>query len=297
MKKLFSIILSAVIAVSASTLIVNAKSAKLKAPKLRSVSQSNSRTLKITWSKVSGAKGYVLYRKRSNTKFKKIAKTKKTSYTNKKLKNSVKYYYKVKAFKTKKEKKVYSKFSNTKSKNAIILYSAEDMYKKSVKNILKIMGNKFTVKKGSIETFYYFYNYSKLPGMDFYFSIPWGDSTPPKDYIKNYMNKIEGIEVNNNGLGLRRNNKMIKANDNYKKCCKVLGNKSCQPTNGAFLSGAIGAVGYTLSNSSYNITIHFKASDKLIDKLNNSSIDNIPYSTMIKENPKIKCIVINKKYS
>ncbi len=296
MKKLLSIILSAVIAVSASSLIVSAKSVKVGTPKLKSVSPTDSKVLKISWSKVSGAKGYVLYRKDSGSKFKTIAAVKNTSYTNKKLKSNVKYYYKVKAYKTNKSKKVYGKFSNTKSKTAIVLYSAEDMYKKSVKDILKIMGNKFSVKAGWIETSYYFYNYEKLPGMDFYFNIKWGDTTPAKELIKNAKIKIEGIEVNKNGLGLRRNKKMIKADYDYKKCCKILGKKSCKFTSGAMLSGAPEAVGYTLSNSKYNITINFKHTAKT-RKLLEQSASSIPYSTMIKENPKIKCIVINKNYS
>ncbi len=298
MKRLLSVFLSAVIAVSASALIVNAKSVKLKAPKLKSVTPTNSKELKITWSKVSGAKGYVLYRKDSGSKFKKITTVKKTSYVNKKLTNDVKYYYKVKAYTTKNGKKIYSKFSNAKSKTAIFLYSAEDMYQKSLKDILNIMGNKFNVKIGSIESFYYFYNYDKLPGMDFYFTVTYGNKTPVKDLILNGQIKIEGIQVNNSGLGLCRNNKMIKANYDYKKCSKILGEISCVPSSGGMLSGAVIAVGYKIICNEYKIIIHFELTDKIRKIINGQSGSiTVPYSTMIKENPKVKSIVVNKNYN
>ena len=296
MKKLLSILLCAVIAVSASSLSAGAKSGKLKAPKLKSVSVTNTNTLKITWSKISKAKGYILYRKTSVSKFKKIASVKKTSYTNKKLKKNTKYFYKVKAYKTKGGKKIYSKFSNIKSKKSIVVYTAENMYKKSVKDILKIMGNKFNVKKGGIETFYYFYNYKKLPGMDFYFNVDFNNTTPVKDIVKSGNFKIEGIEVSGKGAGLRHKNKIIKANYDYKKCSKILGKFTCVPSSGALLSGSVGAVGYTINKSGYKIIIHFKISNNRIIQLMSSGTKSIPYSQMIKDNPKIKSIVVNKRY-
>lgn len=296
MKKLLSIILSAVIAVSASSLAC-AKTAKPGAPKVKSVSAVDSRVLKISWTKVSKAKGYVLYRKTSDSAFKKIVSVSKTSYTNKKLKSGITYYYKVKAYKTKNGKKIYSKFSNIKSKKAKIIYSAEDMYKKSVKDILKIMGNKFEVKKGDIETFYYFRNYKKLPGMDFYFNVKWGDTEPVKNKVKNGKIKIEGIQVNKNGLGLRRNGKMIKAGYDYKKCSKALGKITCTPSGGAFLSGAVSAVGYTITTSKYHITINFTFANKPMEYIYGlSGNEKFPYNKMIEYKAKIKNIVINKNY-
>lgn len=56
----------------------------------------------LTWSKVSGAKGYEVYRATSKSgTYKKIATTTKTTYKNSKLSSAHTYYYKVRAYKTK----------------------------------------------------------------------------------------------------------------------------------------------------------------------------------------------------
>lgn len=59
----------------------------------------------IKYSKVNGAKKYIIYRAaKKNGEFKKIATSKKTSYTDKKVKKGKTYYYKVSAIGTNKEK-------------------------------------------------------------------------------------------------------------------------------------------------------------------------------------------------
>ena len=77
----------------------------------------------LSWKKVSGADGYMVYRgAKKKGKYKKIATVAKNvkqlatiKYTNKKLKAGKKYYYKVKAYRTTAgSKKVYTKFSNIK---------------------------------------------------------------------------------------------------------------------------------------------------------------------------------------
>lgn len=56
-------------------------------------------SVKISWKKVKGAKGYRIYRAASkNGKYKKIKTTKGTSYTNTKLSSGKRYYYKVRAY-------------------------------------------------------------------------------------------------------------------------------------------------------------------------------------------------------
>ncbi len=89
---------------------------KKKVPKIKSVKAVNSRTLKITWKKVSGANGYVVYRATSpKGKYKKVKTVKKgTKLTNSKLKKGKKYYYKVRAYKQIDKKKYYSKYSKVK---------------------------------------------------------------------------------------------------------------------------------------------------------------------------------------
>lgn len=69
---------------------------------------------KVTWSKVSGATGYNIYRATSKTgKHVYIGTTKSTSYTNKKLGHNKAYYYKVKAYRTVSGKKVYGGTSSS----------------------------------------------------------------------------------------------------------------------------------------------------------------------------------------
>ncbi len=69
----------------------------LKTPTIK-VKKMGSDKVKVTWSKVSNAKNYTIYRATSkNGTYKKVDTTKKTYFTNKKLKKNKIYYYKVKA--------------------------------------------------------------------------------------------------------------------------------------------------------------------------------------------------------
>lgn len=115
MKKVLSIIFTAVMAVSCLSFSAGAKKAKIKAPKLKYITQTSLTSAKISWSKASGAKGYVLYYSTTGRGYKKLVTTSKKSYTHKKLKNNKKYYYKLKSYKKVKGKKKYSKYSNIKT--------------------------------------------------------------------------------------------------------------------------------------------------------------------------------------
>lgn len=79
---------------------------------------AGSKQIKIKWSKVSGANGYVIYRSTKKTSgFKAIKTIKKgttLSYTNKKLKSRKTYYYKVKAYRIVSKKKIYGNYSTVK---------------------------------------------------------------------------------------------------------------------------------------------------------------------------------------
>ena len=82
-------------------------------PTLKTPSSSKS-GVKLTWTKVSGADGYIVYRKTGSGDYKKIATVKgnsKITYTDKSAKKGKKYTYKVKAYKS----KTYSAYSNTKT--------------------------------------------------------------------------------------------------------------------------------------------------------------------------------------
>lgn len=80
--------------------VSNSKASSLSKPSL--VKASNSKNgVTVKWKKVSGAKGYYIYRKKSGGKWSKIGKVtsgKKVTYTDKKAVSGTKYYYTVKAY-------------------------------------------------------------------------------------------------------------------------------------------------------------------------------------------------------
>ncbi len=70
--------------------------------------------VKLTWTKISGSEGYMVYRKTGSGSYSKIATVKgstKVTYTDKSAKKGKTYTYKVKAYKS----KTYSAYSNTKT--------------------------------------------------------------------------------------------------------------------------------------------------------------------------------------
>ncbi len=80
------------------------------------ISSTTSSSIKLSWSKVSNADGYKIYRSTSKngtyTKIKDITKNSTLNYTNSNLYSNKKYYYKIKSFKTSKGKKYYSYYSD-----------------------------------------------------------------------------------------------------------------------------------------------------------------------------------------
>ena len=81
------------------------------------VKNSSKKSVKVTFKKVNGASGYVIYRAtKKNGKYKAVSTLKKgtaVSYTNKKLKKKSTYYYKVRAYKKVGKKTVYGAYSKT----------------------------------------------------------------------------------------------------------------------------------------------------------------------------------------
>ena len=79
------------------------------------VKNSSKKTATVTWKKVKGATGYVVYRAtKKNGKYKAvktITKASTTKFKNKKLKKKKTYYYKVRAIKKAGKKVTYSKYS------------------------------------------------------------------------------------------------------------------------------------------------------------------------------------------
>ena len=87
---------------------------------------TTSTTVKISWSKVSGAKKYVVYRKAGSAKkWTKIGTTSSTSYTDKKTKNNTTYKYMVKAVDSKSKEVVSSESTTIKCLSAPKLSSVK----------------------------------------------------------------------------------------------------------------------------------------------------------------------------
>lgn len=91
---------------------------KCKSPTVSKVSRSSSTKAKVTWKKVGGATGYVIYystKKSSGYKAAKTVSNKTTSYTKTGLKKGKTYYFKVCAYRKVGGKTFYSNYSNVKS--------------------------------------------------------------------------------------------------------------------------------------------------------------------------------------
>ena len=98
------------------------KTAIPSTPVLQSVNMAAYNKLRITWNKVSGCEGYVIYRSESEngtySVLKSVTQATATNYVNI-VKDSTVYYYKVRAFVTVNGKKVYGDYSDILSGNVI----------------------------------------------------------------------------------------------------------------------------------------------------------------------------------
>lgn len=99
----------------------NRKAFKDSKPKITTNSCAYNK-IKLSWNTLSGADGYVIYRAASKSeKYKQIALlsgAEKTTYQNSGVKTAKTYYYKVRAYQTENETKVFSKYSAVKSASA-----------------------------------------------------------------------------------------------------------------------------------------------------------------------------------
>lgn len=97
------------------------KKPSLTKPKGIKVSTSSYDKIKLTWNKVTGAKGYIIFRSTSkNGSYKKITSVTNTSYTNSKLKTGTTYYYKIQAYRKSGKKTITSSYSETHSKKTTL---------------------------------------------------------------------------------------------------------------------------------------------------------------------------------
>ena len=111
----------------------------LAAPKLQSATAASADTVLLKWKKVTGAKGYIIYRATSKkgayTKADSIDSPTAVSAYVEGQENGVKYFYKIKAYANKKKKNTYSEFSNIKSAKFNLLASANETYMQKCKRV------------------------------------------------------------------------------------------------------------------------------------------------------------------
>ena len=98
-----------------NTISIMTKPAKASKVKLK----AGNGQVTIKWKKIKGVSGYAIYKSTKKSggykKIKTVKKASTTSYTNKNLSSNKKYYYKVRAYKNVKGKKVYGSYSSVKS--------------------------------------------------------------------------------------------------------------------------------------------------------------------------------------
>lgn len=96
--------------------VVKSATPKLKKVTSLIVTRKSKTSIKLSWKKVNGAKGYQVYRSATKSgTYKKIKTTTSTSFINKNLKSGKKYYYKVRAYRVVNGKNKYSNFSDRKT--------------------------------------------------------------------------------------------------------------------------------------------------------------------------------------
>ena len=91
------------------TLSAGTRVAKASKPKVSSVKTTS---LKLSWSKLKGADGYVVYYSTDNKTWKKIDSTSKTAMTVKSLKSKKTYYFKLRGYSKSTGKAVYGEYSS-----------------------------------------------------------------------------------------------------------------------------------------------------------------------------------------
>lgn len=177
-------------------------------------------------------------------------------------------------------------------------YTAKDLINKPVKEIIETMNNSFEISDAGVDTLYYFYNYDKYPGMNFHVTYSGKDNDKLKSVIQNGYIDLEAIEVHDDGKGCTHDGKIITADMDFSQVSEIYGKIDCEPSSGAYVSGALSAIAYEEDYENSTVTINFET-DTDIAKIMYAAAENnrkVPYSDVISKNPKIKNIVVKKDY-
>lgn len=176
--------------------------------------------------------------------------------------------------------------------------TAEDLINKPVKEIVELMDNIFEISDAGVDTLYYFYNYDKFPGMNFHVTYSGKDADKLKSVIQNGYIDLEAIEVHDSGSGCTHDGKIITADMDFCQVSEIYGKIDCEPSSGAYVSGALSAIAYKEEHENSTVTINFEIDTDTAKKMYEAAENNrkVPYSDVISKNPKIRNIVVRKDY-
>ena len=160
------------------------------------------------------------------------------------------------------------------------------------------MDNTFEISDAGVDTLYYFYNYDKFPGMNFHVTYSGKDTGKLKSVIQDGYIDLEAIEVHDSGSGCTHDGKIITADMDFSQVSEIYGKIDCEPSSGAYVSGALSAIAYKEENENRTVTINFEMDNDIAKIMYEAAENNrkVPYSDVISKNPKIRNIVVRKDY-
>lgn len=175
-------------------IMVQSQNIKTVLPKLTAKSYSYSK-IKLSWDKVDGASGYQIYRAtKKSGKYARIAtvSAEKTAYINTKLTCGKTYYYKLRAYQVKNDKKVYSKYSTK-----ISCYAKPN----KVKNVNADYDNNWGIRWSKVSGasgYQLQYNRSG-EGWKYYWRTPSYDGKYNGGWVNIYAQGYDGKNILDNG--------------------------------------------------------------------------------------------------
>lgn len=177
--------------------------------------------------------------------------------------------------------------------------SAMELAKMSLAEIIALTGGNYTV---NVEYGYapicYIESESVFPGMHFYTNIPDigyecqdSEVTDPDilSKLESGQYSLDAIEVSGNG----RVTNDISASMTYSECTERLGEQPCFGTTGAYISGAISALGFDYIESGIVAYFHFEIYDSDLYDANYGK--EFSYEEMMERNPSLKNVVVMKE--
>ncbi len=197
------VIIVAVICILGGSQTVQAATAKLAAPKSVKTTIASGSSIKVGWSKVTGANGYQIYRSTSWKGGYKLVKTitsRKYSYVDTKLTPGKRYYYKVRGYKTSGKSKIYGSYNKAVSgritpdtvgnlKGKLTSYEGATLTWGRVKYVSGYQlymstssSGKYSLVKQTKNNYYKVYNLE--PGKTYYFKV--------RGYMLNGKSKVYG---------------------------------------------------------------------------------------------------------